>query len=812
MSTRPAPLARLVVVDSPAVRSDGHNRLTRCVESIVPALGTDDRLVVLAGDRKRAQAATRGQRRVNLIDRTAADLTEQLAELAEGRVLVVVEDHVLALHRRWLDDLTAPLSGEATATVPATNGAPWPQCPIGAPTVDTPRRELREVARRLADAGPAPEAIASPAGPVVALAAGAVASLAERARSSELHLTAVSALAAALPTLLAEDGGRVLITPRVYLHATDGVPLVSACLIMKDEAENLEACLESIRPLVDEIVVHDTGSSDGSVELARSLGAIVVEGSWRDDFAWARNEALDRARGAWVLSIDLDERLEGQIGSIPHVRSHLAADRTTDRFVLDLFNLEGSIHAPVRAERGLRMARLFRRLRCRWVDAIHEQPDRLPGAAPLRTDHLRNLWFVHHGYLQEVMKDRSKLARNLRVAMNELGPLPTSTKGCFDVGRSLSMAGQKLQAIELFERGLEIADNRITERACAQYRTLALLDLGRLDDALAAAIALHDFTDAPGVARYLEGWIRVERKEWAEAFVLLDGLTDYNDSFTGFSEDRLRTGRARALDGLGRRDEADAEALAALAANQQNALAWRLLLGRADGWQPAATADDVALAPRIAAVLRRDGLVAVFAQLTGATTDQQDQLADALFARFPEDRTVLAAVTRFAPLLSKERVLTWEGRLRRNALTSLAPVQRVLADGTRPLADRLELAGAAVHRFDADDLRPELERLAAYLPDDELGPMLARFLDLQPGAADSLVVATATTASRALELASPLADRGHAEQALAVVEHAASLDRSATMALLAERRALLGSLRTAAASLGRDDLGSVLAA
>jgi GNAT superfamily N-acetyltransferase/tetratricopeptide (TPR) repeat protein len=85
--------------------------------------------------------------------------------------------------------------------------------------------------------------------------------------------------------------------------------LLAATLIVKDEARVLGACLESIRDVVDEIVVVDTGSTDGSVELARGLGASVYEHPWTGDFAEARNAALERTSCRWILYIDADERL-----------------------------------------------------------------------------------------------------------------------------------------------------------------------------------------------------------------------------------------------------------------------------------------------------------------------------------------------------------------------------------------------------------------------------------------------------------------------------------------------------------------------
>lgn len=86
-------------------------------------------------------------------------------------------------------------------------------------------------------------------------------------------------------------------------------PLLSAALIVRDEARHLDDCLASIRDLVDEIVVVDTGSVDATPEIARAHGARVLHEPWRDDFAFARNVALAACTGEWALYIDADERV-----------------------------------------------------------------------------------------------------------------------------------------------------------------------------------------------------------------------------------------------------------------------------------------------------------------------------------------------------------------------------------------------------------------------------------------------------------------------------------------------------------------------
>jgi tetratricopeptide (TPR) repeat protein len=86
-------------------------------------------------------------------------------------------------------------------------------------------------------------------------------------------------------------------------------PLLSLCMIVKNESQNLPRCLASVKPYVDEMIVVDTGSTDNTPEIAIQYGAKVSNFEWCNDFAAARNYALSLVSGKWVLVLDADEEL-----------------------------------------------------------------------------------------------------------------------------------------------------------------------------------------------------------------------------------------------------------------------------------------------------------------------------------------------------------------------------------------------------------------------------------------------------------------------------------------------------------------------
>jgi len=84
---------------------------------------------------------------------------------------------------------------------------------------------------------------------------------------------------------------------------------VSLCMIVRNEERNLADCLDPIATLFDEIIIVDTGSTDGTREIALRFADEVHDFIWCDDFAAARNESMRKAHGDWIFWLDADDRI-----------------------------------------------------------------------------------------------------------------------------------------------------------------------------------------------------------------------------------------------------------------------------------------------------------------------------------------------------------------------------------------------------------------------------------------------------------------------------------------------------------------------
>ena len=143
--------------------------------------------------------------------------------------------------------------------------------------------------------------------------------------------------------------------------------MLSLSMIVRNEEARLEGCLASVKALVNEMVVVDTGSTDATIAIAEAAGARVERISWPGDFAPARNAALDFLSGDWVLVLDADEQLRPEV--VPSLRALMAQP---DVLVINLLRYEvGAAMAPYSS-----VSRLFRRHPAlRWSRPYHSMID-----------------------------------------------------------------------------------------------------------------------------------------------------------------------------------------------------------------------------------------------------------------------------------------------------------------------------------------------------------------------------------------------------------------------------------------------------
>lgn len=253
-------------------------------------------------------------------------------------------------------------------------------------------------------------------------------------------------------------------------------PLLVASMIVRDEADQLSQCLESVAPLVDRIEIVDTGSQDQTVEIARRLGANVTFAAWDDDFSSARNVALDRARDArYVLHVDADERIE-------------ASDPIAFRTALAASGLR-AVRVPISNVAGDRVTSTFEAVRIflaadtSWVGRVHEYPADTNGN-PLSAGYVPGLSISHLGYDPSIVADKDKHNRNVALAEAAYRAEPCF-KTRMDLARSLAWRSDDDRAYAMFREAASDMAGASNPAAAFVLAHVAMADLleGAVEDA-----------------------------------------------------------------------------------------------------------------------------------------------------------------------------------------------------------------------------------------------------------------------------------------------------------------------------------------
>jgi glycosyltransferase involved in cell wall biosynthesis len=209
------------------------------------------------------------------------------------------------------------------------------------------------------------------------------------------------------------------------------VAKLSLTMIVKNEENRLSKCLDSVKEIVDEIILVDTGSTDKTKIIAESYGAKVFDFKWNSNFSEARNYALSKSTGDWILYLDADE--------------YLARDSSDELLSIirnkKLLGIKCTVHsistgkiAPVL----MRYTRLFKNnSEIKFSGRVHEQIDE--SLEILGYEFIdSNITIYHTGYDVSENELKDKAERNLKLLLKDFS-INESSYTAYQIANSYSI-------------------------------------------------------------------------------------------------------------------------------------------------------------------------------------------------------------------------------------------------------------------------------------------------------------------------------------------------------------------------------------
>lgn len=294
-------------------------------------------------------------------------------------------------------------------------------------------------------------------------------------------------------------------------------PTLSLCMIVKNEELFIGDCLASVRDLVDEIIVVDTGSTDRTIEIAESFGAKVFHHPWQGDFATARNVSLDHASGDWILVLDADEIIPGE----GHVEIRQALRHSENvGYALIIENLLGDVGSEYQTAL---IFRLFRnRPDIRYEGIIHEQAMLAAQRTGLPVQNLTSR-IIHRGYLEQHVEQRNKYQRNLEILLRQVEIEPENPYVFFNLGQTYKLLDRMSESEQAYLRCLSLLDEQQAPPTTPYWVTayFSLADLYRMTGEIEKGLKVADealarYPDSPDV-RFTRGLLLVDAERYPEA-------------------------------------------------------------------------------------------------------------------------------------------------------------------------------------------------------------------------------------------------------------------------------------------------------
>jgi glycosyltransferase involved in cell wall biosynthesis len=233
---------------------------------------------------------------------------------------------------------------------------------------------------------------------------------------------------------------------------------ISLCMIVKNEEDVLGRCINSVKTIVDEIIVVDTGSTDNTISIAEKLGAKIYNFQWINDFSSARNYAFSKATKEYILWLDADDIFNPKdIDRFKELKSTLNPniDSVTMNYVLTLGN-NGEFINSIRRNRLVKKEKNFQ-----WKGKVHEY-----------LEVYGDIFYSDLNILHQ--KDKTYTDRNLKIY------------------ESIVNTGEELSPRDKYYYANELSDNGRFDEAIIQYKKFLDTNAGWIEDIKRACIKLAD--------------------------------------------------------------------------------------------------------------------------------------------------------------------------------------------------------------------------------------------------------------------------------------------------------------------------------
>ena len=248
---------------------------------------------------------------------------------------------------------------------------------------------------------------------------------------------------------------------------------ISLCMIVKNEEQTIERCLRSVKDIVEEIIIVDTGSSDRTKEIVSEFTETIYDFTWINDFAAARNYAFSQATQEYILWLDADDVFLAEDQELfLRVKSTLNHDIDVVSMLYNLgFDQYGKVTFQRRRNRLVKREKNFR-----WIGAVHEYLE-------VYGNSLNSTIAVTH---QPLSHDSG---RNLKIYEERL------------------QKGEQFSPRDLYYFANELLDHRLFNRAIEYYQRFLATKQGWVEDNISACSKLadcfHNLNDIENQLKYI---------------------------------------------------------------------------------------------------------------------------------------------------------------------------------------------------------------------------------------------------------------------------------------------------------------------